>query len=67
MGSYIFKKEQDIDNRFDNYTLEMRSTDVSLIELLENFEAFLRGCGFHFTGTLEIVEADLPSLDKEEE
>ena len=39
-----------------------------LDSVIENFECFLRGCGFSFSGSLEIVEhnEDLPSLDEEE-
>jgi hypothetical protein len=42
--------------------------DGGLDSVIENFECFLRGCGFSFSGSLEIVEPneDLPSLDEEE-
>jgi len=30
----------------------------SLDTVLENFESFLRGAGFHFTGVLDIVKPD---------
>ena len=42
--------------------------DGGLDNIIANFECFLRGCGFGFSGSLEIVEPneDLPSLDEEE-
>ena len=41
--------------------------DGGLDNIIEHFECFLRGCGFRFSGSLEIVESneDLPSLDEE--
>jgi len=36
------------------YTME----EVGLQEVLMGFENFLRGCGYHFDGSLEIVEQD---------
>jgi hypothetical protein len=35
---------------------EFRADDLTT--MLENFELFLRGAGFHFVGTLDIVSAD---------
>lgn len=31
---------------------------LAIPELLETFEQFMRGCGFHFDGHLDIVEED---------
>jgi hypothetical protein len=33
--------------------------DAPLTELLESFENFLRAMGFHFTGSLDLVNDDL--------
>ena len=52
------KKSKDPENDFDNYDLEMIINDVDLYEILENFENFLRGCGFVFDGRLIIEEPE---------
>ena len=36
----------------------LTDSDMCLPELLSEFEFFLKGCGYHFKGTLEIVEED---------
>lgn len=41
-------------------SLEMRLGDVTITELLEYFESFLKGCGFYIDGSLEIVEREIP-------
>jgi hypothetical protein len=30
--------------------------EVYLDDIVQNFESFLRGCGFHFKGNLQIVD-----------
>lgn len=57
----IFKKLRDPGNEFDNYDIEMTSEATTLPEILENFTDFLRGCGFHFSGNLDVVEYDTNS------
>lgn len=37
-------------------TTEFRAGDLSTV--LENFESFLRGAGYHFNGTIDIVEEE---------
>ena len=55
-------------NKDEEETIESRIVhefeDGGLDSVIENFECFLRGCGFGFSGSLEIVEPneDLPSL-----
>jgi len=48
-------KELDVNN---TVTHEFREESLSTI--LENFESFLRGNGFHFEGNLDIVNDDYP-------
>ena len=60
MPKYIFKKEKDRENRFDNTTVEIAVETESRDEILPAFEEFLRGCGFYIKDTIEVVmeEAD---------
>jgi len=53
---YIFKQIDDISGRNAVTTIEF-SAD-SLPEILEHFEMFLRGSGFHPSGTLDFVNYD---------
>jgi hypothetical protein len=32
--------------------------EVYLDDIIQNFESFLKGCGFHFKGNLQIVNDD---------
>jgi hypothetical protein len=32
--------------------------EVYLDDIIQNFESFLKGCGFHFNGQLQIVSED---------
>lgn len=52
-----FVKERDKDNRFDNVDLVMTCDDVTLPEILDNFAAFLRGCGFVLNG-IQLTDVD---------
>lgn len=61
--SYILKKEIEKENPFDTTEVEFRVDTVSLQELIEQFEAFLRACGFSFEGNLEIVEDETDDLE----
>jgi hypothetical protein len=38
------------------FSIEMKCVEVSLPEVLQNVEQFLRGCGFSFTGSLGIID-----------
>jgi len=52
---YKFIKEQDLDNQYDTTRVEVQCNATSLPDILEAFESFLRGSGYVFTGTLDIV------------
>jgi hypothetical protein len=39
-------------------TVTVTTDAVTLPEVLSQFEDFLRGCGFHFEGSLELVEEE---------
>lgn len=39
--------------------------DLPLPELLEEFAFFLKSCGYHFHGELDIVEYELPEVPNE--
>lgn len=51
---FVFKALPSESNR--GSTVIVKSNEVVLTDLLEDFEDFLRGCGFVFDGHLEIVE-----------
>lgn len=53
---YEFKQIDNISGRNAVTTIEF-GTD-SLPDVLEHFEMFLRGCGFVFNGTLDVVPED---------
>ncbi len=55
---YIFKQIDDISGHNAETTVEF-SAD-SLPDILEHFEMFIRGSGFHPTGTLEFVDYEDP-------
>lgn len=38
---------------------------ITLDNVLENFELFLRGCGYHVNGVLDIVQDHYPEFEKE--
>ena len=61
---YIFKQIDNISGRSAETTVEF-SAD-SLPDILEHFEMFLRGSGFHFSGNLDFVsdeEYDMPQFE----
>ena len=55
---YVFKQIDDISGANAVTTIEF-SAD-SLPDILEHFEMFLRGSGFHPTGTLDFVDYEDP-------
>lgn len=59
MAKYIFIKEQDKENHFDTTTVRIESDTEDLMTLLNDFEDFLRGSGFHFKGNLEIINDEI--------
>jgi len=50
---YIFKQIDNISGRLAETTIEFHADSLS--DILEQFEMFLRGSGFHFSGTLDFV------------
>lgn len=54
---FKFIKTIDADNRFSKANIEYSIPDneMTLPELLEEFENFLRACTYHFDGKVEIV------------
>ena len=51
-----FKKLPNPDNQFDVSEVSMKlPSEMGLVSILEEFEAFLRACGFMFPGHVEIV------------
>jgi hypothetical protein len=55
---YIFKQVDDISGHNAETTIEFSADTLSTI--LEHFEMFIRGSGFHPTGTLEFVDYEDP-------
>ncbi len=53
---YIFKQIDNISGHSAETTIEF-SADY-LPDILQHFEMFLRGSGFHPTGTLDFVQGD---------
>lgn len=63
---YIFKQIDNISGRSAETTIEF-SADC-LPDILEQFEMFLRGSGFHFSGNLDFVSdeefyGEIPDFD----
>lgn len=50
-----FIKYKDPDNHYDKTTVIIKSESVVLQDILEDFEEFLKACGFNFDGHLDIV------------
>ena len=55
---YIFKQVDNISGHNAETTIEFSADTLSTI--LEHFEMFIRGSGFHATGTLEFVDYEDP-------
>lgn len=58
---YIFKKTPDPTNHCDrsSITFEIEGNDITLPNLIQSIEDFLRGCGFSLPiGALEIVDVE---------
>lgn len=62
-----FIYEQDYPNQVPTSTTFEINGDVTLTDVLENFQLFLRGAGFYFDGVVDIVndEADYDSDDED--
>ena len=63
---YIFKQIDDISGEFSAETTVEFSAD-SLPDILQHFEMFLRGSGFHPSGTLDFVDEDDTKFEPDEE
>ncbi len=64
-SKFVLKKLKDPDNKFDNTDVVIRIEAETLSELLEGMEDFIRGCGFHLDGTLDIISNE--EINNEEE
>lgn len=60
-----FVKERDLDNPFSVSDIDFTVHAVSLPDMVENFELFLRACGFIFDGHLDIVEDEDDKTNRE--
>jgi hypothetical protein len=49
---------------YDKRKIEIETDSCTLSELLEDFESFLRACGYSLNGTLDIAPED-QDLDSE--
>lgn len=65
--SYVFKKIKDEQNPYDTTTVIVKIDTVTLGDLLEGFEDFLRACGYQFKGNLNIVDEYDATLKEEED
>lgn len=54
MAKYTFTSEEPLNNSKITYEFE----GVSLVDIVEHFEMFLKGSGFIFQGQLDFVEED---------
>lgn len=58
MPKYVFKQTSQDFYQKDISTLTSEFEAEGLESILENFEMFLRGCGYYFEGRLDIVNDD---------
>ena len=60
MSKFTFICEEDqipfLDSVSSKKTVEFSADSLS--QILEQFEMFLRGCGFHFNGCIDMVEEE---------
>jgi hypothetical protein len=54
----VIKKVKVETNSFDNTSVMVVAEVTTLDEALQAYEDFLRGCGFHFDGSLEVIGPD---------
>ena len=52
---------EELDIVASKHTTEFRADDLTT--MLENFELFLRGAGFHFDGVLDVVNPEEEEID----
>ena len=60
-----FIKERDNENEYDNTAIQFKTIAECLPEVLEDFESFLRACGYIFDGSLQVV-SDISEEDSDE-
>ena len=60
-----FIKERDADNPYDNTDIVMSTDEITLTEIVQEFQHFLLACGYVFDGDLDFVEEE--SLTDEDE
>lgn len=65
--TYVFKKIRDPNNEFDNYDATFVCNAETLPDIIECFEDFLKGAGFHLKGRLEMVDINVVDFPTEEE
>jgi len=59
MSKFMFiKKDTDLEGTETNHTVSMQFEDIYLDSVISNFQDFLKGCGFVFSGELQIVEEE---------
>jgi hypothetical protein len=59
MSKFTFiKKDADLDGTETNHTVSMQFDEIYLDSVISNFQDFLKGCGFVFSGELQIVEEE---------
>lgn len=63
---FKFTKTADDQSKFDSANLTMETSAVYLPDILKDFEDFLKGCGFVFEGSLEVVEPESNDAHAEE-
>lgn len=56
MSNYQLIKLQDPNNEYDQTKVTHEFYAVDLSEMLEQFQDFLKGCGYQFSGNIEIVD-----------
>lgn len=58
MIRYKFIKYRDKGNLADTNTIIFKSVAISQFDILQDFEDFLKACGFYIDGTIEVVPLD---------
>jgi hypothetical protein len=59
MSKFMFIKKDTADLATEtNHTVSMQFDEIYLDSVISNFQDFLKGCGFVFSGELQIVEKE---------
>lgn len=66
MARFTFTKHKDVHNSYDNTSVVVSSDSLCIPELLEDFADFLRGCGYRFNGSIEVVPEESSEVDDNE-